>query len=1255
MADKYNGNYPKAWTDAQIDEYLESGREPDKASNGVWVTDVEREEKDLVDWTVAELFALYSGELDSTVDPGGDAFVAAIRVKARLKSADAGKWGNDELYEWLVSGKEPAKTPRGNFVNDPERFTKDVHLLNDSELLDFGLELFGPYSRDREYVLVEALERFGLPTGTTFEDYTQYCVDGSKPAVAEHGSLVHDRTRAGRLLSEWTEEEILDWIVGGIDSAGHDEKELLAAAIEQVGGEWYWSKVHVQSYLVTNTMPDSSDIETESMSMAQFLKFLRETKCDEQVKAYIAKVGREYMEPTDTFGPDVVPKAWSDDEIQAWALEETIPAFFENVWVNDVTREERSPLTFDETKAIFHGKITVSDAVKEESYANWQSALTDEAQELYVDDALAWFFDDDEPRRTETGEFYLSKLRDSKPVVEWTDADVRMLLSEQIITKLDYDVEEVIERKTAQWAGLGTIEQRTEWFVNETEPALTPNGVFIDDPRRKGLPIREWGDAELIALANQWIFPDTTVMAEAIIAVLFDRKLIKSDDWTLDEAAEFLNTGKEPEKTDFGNDVIGYDETALNRKSDLKFFSDWANGKVLLPNPEPQILNRVRALIGANSASDEELKGYLRGYKADGSDKFRELTLREQLDSGCPEVAQKVAYLWNLPVGSSIEECIAAYDNFEEGTLASTGVLMVDERRDVKAAKNWALEEIRAWARGEIPSSKATSPATLVTAVRSLISAIGTGWDDVSIRTFVATGEPPKTTSTGVLVVDIVRDKKYPTDWEDADLTAWAKGEIVTNVNPGDIKLTIRNRFKVPSKWTDAQMLTYVQTGEEPAPEPAQPFTNARSATDRQIEAWLRGEFEVSLALEAAAFLEARARFKLNVQWTDAAIRTYYKDGVTPAKTSNGLFVEDRLRDITSVAKWSFAEVVAFAKDEFKAPTIGKKGPAFLARARQLIQVEKGLPSGKWADVEVLTYLQTGECPVAVGGTVFTNDPSRASKQAIQWTDNELKAWLRGEIDETAMAPAQDLWERVYVKFNVPNAWYTSDARSYVLEGKVVPSTPSGIYVRDRERDLRPYYAWTRAEVKAWARGQILPGLNAQEADLVRHACTCFNIPSTLSPDFIKQRVASITEDTTPMTVGFVREDLLSFAAGMKKEGADEEKAALYHGLMLRCISRVCALKGQDFVDGWSELLKFYYDHRNTLFQWKNLYFGMGMMAVSAKQQKHYNQMTTVLYRTADPVTRDTVVRNGIDWVIALAGLPTDEARHQVMAYYGIG
>lgn len=1264
MADKYNGKYPVAWTDAEVDAYIESGVEPAKTKNGVWVVDITRDDKDFVQWTVAEMFALYNGELISNYSAGDEAFLVALRVKARLSNAEAGKWSDDELYEWLVSGKEPEKTKSGNYKNDPERFTKDVHLLNDSELIDFGLGEFGAFDRSREYVLVEALDRFSLPLGTTFEDYAAYCKDRTKPPVAPHGSLVNDRTREDRLLTEWSDDEFKDWAIGAFEVTHRKEDTVLGAALEALGGEWYWSRANLAVYVNTGDLPKEEDLDFSNFPQVSLLNYVREEQSEAVYALWRKGVKQEPLcpcdLPSDYTQADVVPLQWDEEAIHTYAFKGTKPvAYTENTWYNDVTREARIPndLTAEEIEGCWHGKLHYTEDQQKAIIAKAAEDLRVHGDEkyadLYDDEAMWLYFDGIEPHVFE-GLLVRSKTRDAMAVEEWTDAEVRAWLQDLIVTTKTINREELVTMRTLQWAGLADVATLEQWFIDDSGPALTPNGVIVEDPRRCMDTVGNWSDAEVVALAHGWIKGLENVSEESLLAELAHRGLIKSSDWSLKQAVKFLTDGTEPVKTEFGNDRVKYDEFTITRKTDLKFYSDWANGKVKLPNSKAEVLNRVRSLIEASTASDVEIMQMLKAFKGDGSDGFKELSLHEQLKDGTAETLAKVVDLWNLPKGSSVEDCLQAYEAMDKSTLARNDVLLVDPRRDMKAAYNWHLEELRAWARGEIGSGTASDMASLCKAIRKGISAIGEGWDDKSVKAFAATGALPQMTSTGVLVVDIVRDRKWPSDWSDADLKAWAGGEIKTPTQvAGDIMLTLRVRFKVPQSYNNQQMIQFVLTGEVP-PEPEKTFTNALAASDNQIKAFLRREFELPADVAEVAFKEARARFKLDVHWTDLAIRDYYASGILPAKTSNGLYAIDRLRDVTSCAKWSYAEVEAFAKGEIKAIGIPAKSAAFVEKARVLISVEKGLPASKWSVDEVLTYLITGVPPKILVGNVFANDPIREAKLAASWSNDELKAWLREEIKASVKAPEADLWAVVYSRFQVPNAWYAADARSYVLTGATVPSTPSGIWVRDRERDQRTAWTWTRAEVKAWARGQILPGLNAPEKDLVQQATICFNLSTSLSPDFIKEKVAAITEDTTPMTVSFVRDDLLSFAAGMKKEGADEVKAAGYQSMLNRCIVRVCALRGQDFVDGWTELLKFYFNQKNSIFTPGNLYNGVAMMNITAKQQKNFQHMTTILFNTCDPATREAAVKSRIDWGIALAGLPSDEARHQLLSFYNV-
>lgn len=188
MVDKYNGVYPHAWSERDIAVYKQLGREPAKTTNGLWVTDVVREKKSLVDWSVAELYALALNELNTRYIVGDTEFFNAVRVKAMGVDNNANRWGEEELMEWLIHEKAPAMTVNGNYVNDPDRWFKLSSKWNDSELIDLGLGEFGELEEANFYILDEASTRFNLPQGITFEAYCDYIQNKTPFPLTSNGS-----------------------------------------------------------------------------------------------------------------------------------------------------------------------------------------------------------------------------------------------------------------------------------------------------------------------------------------------------------------------------------------------------------------------------------------------------------------------------------------------------------------------------------------------------------------------------------------------------------------------------------------------------------------------------------------------------------------------------------------------------------------------------------------------------------------------------------------------------------------------------------------------------------------------------------------------------------------------------------------------------------------------------------------------------------------------------------------------------------
>lgn len=955
MSDKYGGRYPTAWSKRDISLYEQFGREPSKTSNGLWVGDVEREAKPLNEWSLAELYALASGELLTNHTSGTSDFYVAVRSKAIIEDKDAIRWGEEDLDNWLLFEKVPEKTINGNFVNDPDRWTKDATEWNDSELIDLGMGFFGTPEKYQMYAVDEACSRFDLPMGITFEEYCEYIQKSHYPKMTSTGVLVNDRTRADKEAQKWTDPELHAWVLGEIES---DNPDLLKVAISHFGGEWYWGI----------------------------------------------------------------------DELRHWVSTEEVPSF-----------------THD--------------------YAT------------YTDEQL-------------------------KTLIESGDEEAKVVLTAR------YPVEEVVDE------------------VAESNPAEDEVEVEQKDHISEPVTVEE---------------------------------VASTDDDSDDDGADIEAEAEIPAD----------DETVSDE-----------------PVKDPVVITEDQELVTAFCHSP-------------GKD---------------------------------------VIDNVE--------------RRKFLSASEWTAEELIGWVCGLIPMGMNVTHATLMAAIRVRCTSAVDNWTDNDLHAYFATGKLPEGFESGVLLNDRNRDKEHPADWSAETLRAWAQGKANTSKPRNLVLLSARIKFRVPDRYTDEQAIAFIAYGEIPSEELPE-ITNPNYASEGELIGYLKGDVKATSFSDADVLMAIRSKFRIDPHWTDDHIYNFYRNSVAPLKTTNGVLVEDRLRKLDSPLSWSWDELKALANEEIHAD-FSIKDDECIERAKRLISVQFNTSAVHWSADEVVEYLKSSVRPLALEDGVFINDPTRPNKLPIEWRDAELKAWLRKQITATEKAPEEDLWEEIYVRFKVPVFWYREDARSYVLNGIRVPSTPSGIYVRDRNRDHRKVEHWTKREIKAWARGQILPGINTDEAALANRAARLFSISTQLDAASIKKRISDIREESMTMTVKFVSEDLKSYAKGREEAGDNAVKAAPYQTLLDRCINRVLRLDGEDFVQGWTELLNFFHEHSKGICSAKKIYTGVGQMAIGTKGLRNFNNLTSVLMSTADPEKRDLAVKRLIKWEDVLKDIPNEKSRQNVLAYYGL-
>lgn len=690
----------------------------------------------------------------------------------------------------------------------------------------------------------------------------------------------------------------------------------------------------------------------------------------------------------------------------------------------------------------------------------------------------------------------------------------------------------------------------------------------------------------------------------------------------------------------------------------------------------------VRDSRSAEDWSDEDLRAYLSGEvkasaRASDDDLRAEVMMRfddeveeetpaivEPVPTPVPEVEEPASPAEPDPQENEEPTAEEALQVLDHPSIPTQHVPVFDAAREFKPARDWSQAELVALCKGEIQIGNGCTPQTVIRALRKWYE-LPEAWSYESVKLYVATGKTPAKTSAGLWVEDLQRSIRNVHDWSKDELKAYLAGEIAAPVKetPAGMLLAIRIAFGASDKWNDRQVTDFVLHGQSPetveggvmVDDPARLSKPAKQWTVYEVKAFLQGQIGATTAApEADLFEVARIHFKAASEWTDANVRDYVTKGVYPAKTSNGLWVEDRLRVKKELSEYSVHELWAHHKNEITLKAKGSK-QEYLNRLRQLLIVTRFPEIAEWSDKELVEYIATETKPKLTKSGFYQDSPVRAAKGSLEWTKPELVAFLKGELPASKNAVDSQLIEAIYRKWLIPFAWSEQQARDYVLRNITPKQTSDGVWIQDQTREYRRAFEWTFLELRAWARGLITPGRFATEEDLVSELRIRLNMTAPLSGQMLKQLLSNLPEEPVKMSLQYIEEALKEYEAGMALgKPLTEKDAAAFQAKFYRTLNRVLNEKGRDFTEGWGRILNFVNTHSNSLFSLTAAYRGFGQLNLSDRDRKNFEQLLTLIMRTSNAATRREQVK-GINFNYVLRGILNEDVRHQIQAFYNLG
>lgn len=684
--------------------------------------------------------------------------------------------------------------------------------------------------------------------------------------------------------------------------------------------------------------------------------------------------------------------------------------------------------------------------------------------------------------KTSNGVLINDPEREGKSADQWSADELKAWGLYEInatMAATDAQLADRLRAENTLYGPAWSVDMIRQHYSEGTMPAVTENGVLLTDATRQARWPHEWTQAEMLALHMDWIGDDPGSDAEYMARL---RELSGGLDWTEKDLSIWLRTGDTPKQTARGT-VVKSDvrlEKAVGEWTDNELL-DAVEGLIRIPDgQQPAFLAEVhrrfelypglslddtrRVLIADQEPAKTEsglfVTDLLRDAKtADAWTEAEyvawargEVSASDQATN--EQLAQEYLAQNGLPTRWSVDE-VKAYI-----VTGSTPAKLPDELSDA---------ELKAWAKGDLAYQAGTTAEALMTQVKLRLKEVPEAWSDEEILHFFLTQEKPAQTASGFWVNDVVRDLLPYEKWSLAMLRAWAKDEI--SAGPaGEEKLAhwLRvNMVDVQPGWSVDDIKAFYVDGTRPAVDATYGvLINDITRQERAYSGWTDNELRYMLTLSSdrpkAMTDEVRKRLAPPQSWSDEdTAKAFLDDSHEPQKTSNGVLLEDSLRDKKPVTAWTAEELRAAAKGEIHFPF----SQADLAST---IRRHHAYPK-QVNDATVVALYALGQDVSYTSNGVLIQDTTRDQKLLPRWTDEEFTALLAGEIlppegkAEAAFAQAKE-------RLKVPVEWSNEEISRYFADPTQRPrQTSFGVWASGVTRN----WDFRIAILASWAKGEI--------------------------------------------------------------------------------------------------------------------------------------------------------------------------------------
>ena len=240
--------------------------------------------------------------------------------------------------------------------------------------------------------------------------------------------------------------------------------------------------------------------------------------------------------------------------------------------------------------------------------------------------------------------------------------------------------------------------------------------------------------------------------------------------------------------------------------------------------------------------------------------------------------------------------------------------------------------------------------------------------------------------------------------------------------------LVYRNRHGLSEHWYPEDVIAYALEGI--TPERASNGVWVRSVlrdtrqvmTLRESKAWLLGEISLpehttrQQACTNIRNLLVGAHGDVVYQWSEEEVFLYTRDSMLPVRTARGSFKHSPLREIRPVAQWQDNEIVDVI-DSLISPPTAVTVESLYGEARK-----RWMLPPAWDNSQVYDYLVNELEPPTNEDGIWIVDQTRKDKPFKEWSDAELVAWVRGEIQLEGRLRPRGAYHEMRQRYHYPDS-----------------------------------------------------------------------------------------------------------------------------------------------------------------------------------------------------------------------------------------